>query len=100
MVSTRSGYCSLLCITVADIEKFQFLDFSKVFEAETWVMYVIDHSRPRQHGFDSTWSGYCNLLSTTVADIEKFHFLTFFKELEAETPTVVILKWLCFRFVL
>ena len=52
MVSTQSGYCSLLCTTVADIEKFQFLDLLKVFEPETWVMHVIDHGGLRQHGFD------------------------------------------------
>ena len=38
--------------TVAYIEKFQFLDFLKVIEPETWVMYVVDHGGPRQHGFD------------------------------------------------
>ena len=53
MVSTRSGYCSLLCTSVADIEKVQFFDFLKVVEAETCVMYVIDHDGPRQHGFDT-----------------------------------------------
>ena len=31
VVSTRLGYYSLLCTTVADIEKFQFLDFLKMF---------------------------------------------------------------------
>ena len=52
MVSTRWGYCSLLCTTVADIEMSQFLDFFKVFEAESWLVYVIEHGGPRQHDFD------------------------------------------------
>ena len=63
MVSTWSGYCNLLCTTVADIDKFQFLDFLKELEAENWVMYVIDHGGPRQSGFDTIglldrWSGH------------------------------------------
>ena len=53
MVSTQSGYCNLLCTTVTDIEKSHFLDFIKELEAETWVVYVIDHCGPRQHGFDT-----------------------------------------------
>ena len=52
MVSTRLGYCSLLCTTVADIEKFKFLDFLKDLKAETWLVYVIDHGGPRQYGVD------------------------------------------------
>ena len=72
-----------MCTTVADIEKFKFLDFLKVFEAETWVMYVIDHGGPRQSGFDTI--GYCSLLCTTVSDIEKFKFLDFLKGSKAET---------------
>ena len=53
MVTTRSDYCSLLCTTVANIEKSQFLDFFKVFEAETWLVYVVEHGGPRQGGFDT-----------------------------------------------
>ena len=52
-VSTRSGYGSLLCTTVADIEKFKFLNFLKDLEAEIWLVYVIDHGGPRQSGFDT-----------------------------------------------
>ena len=52
-VSTRSGYCSLLCTTVPDIEKSHFLDFLKVFEAETWVRCVVKHCGRHQHGFDT-----------------------------------------------
>ena len=53
MISTCSDYCNLLCITVADIEKFQFLDFLKDLEDETWLVYVIDNGDPRQCGFDT-----------------------------------------------
>jgi len=35
MISIWSGYCNLLCTTVAKIEKSQFLDFLKVFEVVT-----------------------------------------------------------------
>ena len=39
--------------SIADIEKFEFLDFLKDLETETWLVYVIDHGGPRQSGFDT-----------------------------------------------
>ena len=42
----------MLCTTVADKEKSQFVDFLKELEAETWAMYVVDHDGPRHHGFN------------------------------------------------
>jgi len=89
VVLTRSGYCSLLCTTVADIEKFQFLDFLKVFEPETWVMYV--STAADLVSMVSTWSGYCSWLCTSVADIEKFQFFDFLKYLGAETWLVYVI---------